>query len=360
MEPRKSKSKPAFILLNTGVVLCLVLAIATLWFGNTINPKSLDIIKPMGQIDATSLAEVKAHKSVYLWQSPLDMPVTQMNEDLSFVSSKGMNTIYLDISDYIDFYEQKDSPARVQKLDALHSSLQTFVGLATEKGLVVHALAGNKKWGFSDYAYIQTKFLDFINDYNSSVSENQKIKGMQFDVETYNDPDFNKNKKDALDQYLLSLRATVKYYMVKKYNFKLGYTVPYWFDNENNNIPLITYKKKSAPIIYHMFDTLNKISKSYVVIMDYRNTVDGTDGSVAHAQNEVTYASKYAKHVKIIIAQETTDVEPAKITFYNHMSEDFLNALLRINKTFQPYSVYDGIAVNDLGGMRAVSKKVSN
>lgn len=334
------------------ILLCLVLSIATLWVGGRyIRERKSVVTLPGSTRRLTSMPRVP-HRGVWEWREVPELQGAQIEQDLKFLKDHNFTTLYLNIGSYIDLYEQDDEQKRDKELRFFQDKLRATVARAKQLGISVHALAGDTRWGYASHAYIPNRFIEFVHFYNTRVKPEEKLEGLQFDIEVYNDNQFSANKRQSLQEYYQTVASNVQTYRQLQATFMLGYALPYWYDNENGNIPEITVHKKSAPVAYHLFDLLSQLDNGYVVIMDYRDKVEGSDGSVAHAQNEIIYTSKYAKKVKVVIAQETTDVEPAKITFFNHSRADLHTALLRLAKSFGSYGSFYGIAVHDLSGYK--------
>lgn len=334
------------------ILLCLVLAIATLWIGGRYIRDRKRVVTLPGSARHQAFMPDVSHRGVWEWKDVSELPGVQIESDMELLQEHHFTTLYLNVGSYIDIYEQADKQKRDRELQFFEEKLRATVARATQRGITVHALAGDTRWGFASHAYIPNRFIEFVHLYNTRAKPEEKLEGLQFDIEVYNDKQFNANKKQSLQEYYQTVASNVQTYRQLRATFMLGYALPYWYDNENGNIPEITVNKKSAPVAYHLFDLLSQLDNGYVVIMDYRDTVEGSDGSVAHAQNEIIYASKYAKKVKIVIAQETTDVEPAKITFFNQPRANLHTALLRLAKSFETYGSFYGIAVHDLAGYK--------
>lgn len=291
-----------------------------------------------------------AQRAVWEWRSPTKLTTQATTDELKAFHASNINTVYLYIGDYLNDYELPDSAQKTAKLNDFKSALKSFVQQASAYDIKVHGLAGDTTWGFPDYAYIPNLFVDYVHQYNASLGQSQQLHGLQFDIETYNDKQYKVNHKAALQNYLNSVQTTVKHYQVTGDNFMLGYTIPYWYDNENGNVPPMAYQGTTAPPAYHLFTILNQITNGYVAILDYRNTATGKDGAVFHAQNEVHYTAKHTPNVKVVIGQETTDVQPAKITYYGRSRNDLYTNFQTIAKSFQGDSTFYGIAIHDAVG----------
>lgn len=359
----KAEPKAKSIIRDLTVFVCLVLSLAALLIGNQYMSKQAEKQEQLERASQNAEAERSAklpdvaHKGIWLWKAPSELTDEEMSDMLSLLSADNITDVYIDVSSYIDFYEEPDPAIKQEKMDGLQKSLKAFIRNASGYNIGVHALAGQTSWGLSSNAYIPPLFVDFVKSYNESSASNEQLKGLQFDIETYNDEAFDADKKASLTQYMAMVESVTQRYRDHNLDISLGFAIPYWFDNENGNIPEITLHRKTAPVAYHLYDSLNTLPNAYTVIMDYRNTTEGSDGSIAHAQNEIVYASKYAPNVKVIIGQETTDVEPQKITFYDKNFNDLTGALQRISNSYKPFSAYNGIAIHDYDGYTQLRQK---
>jgi hypothetical protein len=131
-------------------------------------------------------------------------------------------------------------------------------------------------------------------------------------------------------------------------SFAIGFTVPFLYVEPSNDITLDWNGQGSKLVSYHLLGILNQTPGGYIVFMDYRNFADGNDGSIQHAQPLFDYASKNAPNVKIVIGQETTDVAPAKITFFNTSKQEFMAEAEKLLQAFGSYQDFGGIAIHDL------------
>ena len=290
------------------------------------------------------------------WRSMENIEFNQLAEEFRTLHTLGINVIYLDASAYIDYVENPNRAAAEQQLKKFEEALKSYVALANVSAIKVQILAGNTAWGLSSHAYIQQKFVDFVQLYNRAVQPNQQLDGLQFDIEVHNDPAYLADKKGTLQQYLNSVAETVKHYKQINANYRLGYTMPYWYDNENNNLPDILYNGRTIPVGYHIFDLLNPIG-AYTVLMDYRNFTETSDGSIQHAQNEILYTSRYTPNVAVIIGQETTNTPETKISFYSKNYADLVIAINQLALSFEKYQSFSGYAVHDLSGLLNLKQK---
>jgi hypothetical protein len=78
--------------------------------------------------------------------------------------------------------------------------------------------------------------------------------------------------------------------------------------------------------------------------MSYRNFSEGDNGSIAISKDEISKANK--RQSKIIIAQETGDVEPPFITFHNTSRRLYNKQVATIENTFAQNKSYNGTATH--------------
>ena len=78
--------------------------------------------------------------------------------------------------------------------------------------------------------------------------------------------------------------------------------------------------------------------------MSYRNFTKGIDGSIDISKDEINSANEHK--TKIIIAQETGDVEPPYITFHNTNKKYFNRQKTELDKAFMLDKSYGGVAIH--------------
>ncbi len=288
--------------------------------------------------------------SSWLWKSAQSFSAKDMNNVLDFAKSMNIQTIYLRIDDYIDIYEMKDQTKKNIKLKDFNEANKKFIKQANKRNIKIHALGGDVTWAEPDYRYMTFLLLDYVKKFNTN--EKDGFSGIQFDIESYNMNKYESRRTNILKNYLTTVDKIVKTCKIEglcdDVKFSLGFTVPFWFDNENNNHVTLRWNKQTKPVVYHLLDILNRNTNSYVVIMSYRNFAEGKDGSIEHAFSEIEYADKYAPNVSIIIGQETTYAKLKKISFFGKDKKLFNQEINKIRYSFNENKTFDGIAIHNL------------
>lgn len=289
--------------------------------------------------------------AVWDWSNPIGRSQSELRETALFLYRHQINVVYLDISPTA---EGEASPELVAALDSYISALSKY-------NIRVYASSGNVEWSKPDQRYKPLAVMDFVYDYNSQHTN--KFSGIEFDIESYNQVGFADATMAAkgivLTEYLDMADSIIHKqdeYLRAQHNkdFDLGFAVPYWFDNENKNIPSVTWLDKTGPVGFHLMDRLNSLPKSNTVVMAYRNAARGNDGVILHATTEMDYARYKASNVKVIVGLETTKVEPAKITFYGQTATDMSREMRYLTEEFGTSGVLGGTAINDLAGYQAM------
>ena len=291
--------------------------------------------------------------AVWDWSNVLNKTGSQLQSTSDFLYLHQINTVYLDAGRYADL-PATGSSAQRSDLDAAYVR---YISALAKRNVKVYAAAGDPSWSDRDKWQQPATVLANVERFNAAHPKT-RFAGIEYDVESYNQQGFDTGSQtvkglvlgDYLDMvdYLASL--TGNYMQKANPSFDLGFTVPYWYDNENSNIPNVSWNNQTGPELFHLLDRLNKLPHSNVVVMAYRNAASGNDGVVAHARTEVDYASAKASNVSVIIGQEVNDVQPAKITYYGKSPTELSSQFKTVEDEFKASDSFGGIAINDLAG----------
>jgi hypothetical protein len=285
--------------------------------------------------------EPAAMNSVWDWSNAAQKSAKDLNDTSLFLYQHQVNTVFLDVSGVLEDNRQPQ----------LETAFSDYIRAMQERKIVVYAAAGHTDWSKPDERWQPEKIMDFVYGYNQRHPQ-ESFAGIELDIEAYNQAGFAEGSMDEKGQVLLDYMDMVDVLATKhtqaNSSLPLGFAVPYWFDNENKNIESINWNGKIGPILYHLADRLNQLPQSNLVVMAYRNAARGTDGTISHARTEVDYTRYKAPNVKILVGQEVSEVEPAKITFHGLSLAEFSREAKLIAEEFGPSGTYGGIAINDL------------
>jgi hypothetical protein len=295
--------------------------------------------------------------AIWDWSNPTNKTTKNLDDMSNYMYLHQLNTVYVDVSGYLAIAANPNAAQKAASQKQFETSLDRYISTLSKEHIKVYAAAGDVSWSNTQERHIPLSIVDFVASYNQTHAK-AKFAGVEFDIESYNQPGFetasNTVKALVLSDYLDTVNAIatkVTNYDHKGQNLALGFTIPYWYDNENGNIPQVTWQEKTGPTLYHLLDRLNSVPRSNVVVMSYRNASAGNDGVIAHSRTEIDYAEAKAPNVKVLIGQEVNDVQPTKTTYYGESLADLSTQVKAFEDEFQTSGVFGGVAVNDYAGM---------
>lgn len=303
--------------------------------------------------------------AVWDWSNPLSKTQSDLDTIAKFMYLHQLNAVYVDVGQYAAIQNGTDSnsqkPSKQKQLD---EAMERYINTMEKRNIKVYAAAGDVNWSNPDQWDKPLSILKAVQQYNNTHPD-KRFAGVEFDIESYNQEGFADGSTtvktlgltDYLNMASMLTDETARYIKQTSQPFELGFAVPYWFDNQNGNIPAITWHGKTGPTLYHLLDNLNRLPNSNVVVMAYRNAARGNDGMIYHSRTEVEYAQAKAQRVNVIIGQEVNDVEPAKITFYGSSATELSSQVKIVVDEFRQTGALGGIAINDLAGFQEMESR---
>lgn len=266
---------------------------------------------------APAQAETGPPRGMWVWDDSTVTNADARDALLKFANRKGVDQIYLNA-----YLLLPNHPAE----------LQTFINQANTISTSVELLAGDPIWALSSTHAVALDFVRQAITFTRNITAGAKPAGIHLDVEPY--ALSNWNDPVTLTQYLDLLSAVQQ--DVSNSGTALSFTVdiPFWFD-----VISLTYRGTLQPLNRHVQSLTDR-----VVVMDYRDTATGTDGIIAHAQNELATGQSLDKLV--IIGVETQKITPEKVTFFEEGEAAMETELAAAAQQFQANPVFAGFAVH--------------
>jgi len=327
-----------YVLLAVVLLSTLLVALAA-W-----HVHSQDDLQPAAQkatlpvvVSDTKITNRKLNSALYEWRDFRNLQTPDYAAKLDTLSKQGFNTIFVSVDAYNPVGSPELNTGLLQMLDAYRQ-------LCAQHGFTVQALAGDKDWSLPDKRYRLQDMVAGVAAYNAAYPD-RKITQLQFDVESYNLPEYTANRQQILQYFMQTVSSAMQQAQVN--GFAAGFALPFWFDEAGENVESLNFNGKTAYPTQHVLDTAQQYG-GFVVIMAYRTQLDGEDGIVAHTKTELAYA-RSKPNASIYIAQEVSNVEPAKITYYSQGIGPLLRNINLLNQTTQ--ANYKGVVVNDLASM---------
>ena len=292
-------------------------------------------------INKTSVLKDKEYeKGTWLWT-----PIPQLTEKysdsiISGAVKYGIKNIYLSIDSYLDIYIMPDGDEKIAKRAEFDKKIEYFIKKANDNGITVDAEAGWRNWAEDGNTYKALATLNYALKFNKEHTV--KFRGFQYDVEPYLLDEYKENKAKILKNFLNLVNQTVS--MLNNKDLELTVVIPEFYDGSNGETPKFLYNGKSKYASEHLLSILDRREGSKVIIMSYRNFTKGIDGSIDISKDEINSANEHK--TKIIIAQETGDVEPPYITFHNTNKKYFNRQKTELDKAFMLDKSYGGVAIH--------------
>ncbi|MCL2418840.1 MAG: hypothetical protein FWD04_06080 [Conexibacteraceae bacterium] len=289
---------------------------------------------------------------VYEWRPFSALTNPAYMHQLAQLRARGFDHLYLSLMDYPGL--TSGAPANV--VQAYSKRLTAFLQNVRSEGFAVSALGGDPSWVSAGGRRMNLALLRYVIDYDNSSAHPVKLDGIQFDDEPWALPGFMASYASAATQYLDTVADVLAYPGLEQApnGFSVGFTAPFSFTPTDASIPRVTYDGTSDYAAYHALQLLNSRPGSYLSFLDYRNFTSGSNGSIAHARGLLAYAKAHAPDAGVVIGQETTNVQPAEITFFGLGFPALDGAMGAIRKAYTRNPAFRGFAVNDAAGLTAL------
>lgn len=169
------------------------------------------------------------------------------------------------------------------KVNTLYQSIETtymkkeyledIIKSYTQNGIEVHRLIGDPSWAYDSTN--AKKKIDEINEYNKTVEDDAKIKGVNLDIEPHADDRWDEDHQKAFTQYKNTMIELYNY--AKTYNLHVTICTNVWFNK------------------YEGFEELYEKTADTYSIMNYvKNT------NISGIKEEIEIAKKYNKKIETI------------------------------------------------------------
>jgi hypothetical protein len=296
---------------------------------------------PVAVPSVTPTPSTGKEQGMWVWDFPKDMLASDAK--LKTLQTKGFNTLYITVDDYLDIASMSAGTAKTAAINTYFTNLAAFVKKANSYGMQVDAEAGWRDWAKSENRYKGFAIIDMAKAYNAAHPE-ARLRGFQYDVEPYLLPEYETNKGQVLTDFATFIDQSAQRLVGSDLQF--GVTIPHFYDDVVGWTPKITYGGTTDYTYNVLLKILEKKPGSTILLMSYRNTFDGTNGTRAVSETEVKEAT--GTHTNVIVGQETGNVDPAYVTFYGMTKTDVSVALSTIGSKFSSYANYGGTAVDYL------------
>jgi hypothetical protein len=218
---------------------------------------------------------------------------------------------------------------------------KSFVSTARDNGIFVEALIGRGEWVIGQGTPSLEDSLTWIKKYAAASSGNNRLTGIQMDVEPwakYEDWDTDKNAQARYIKGWENVAQQVRK-VANDLEMRAGVALPFWANTINSS--------SGEPVDEWMMNLMD-----YSAFMTYRNTVDEF---MKIAQPALAVGDKTGKD--FWLSMETTDISPAYLTYHGKTATELRSDLNAIVSRSQSYRTFQGVCVHDYDGWRVMAKK---
>ncbi len=311
---------------------------------------STQFISPQSQIAGAGLALLQAPEQkeygTWIWTPLLDMTPEYMESIMTGAESYGVNVIYISIDSYLDIFVMHDGKEKEKKYKEFSDKLERFIIIAHKHNIKVDAEAGWRNWAELGNTYKAFAIIQYVKEFNATHTHT--LRGFQYDVEPYLLSWYQKDNISVLRNFLSLIDQSIMLLGPKKYlnDLEFSVVIPDFYDKNQSPFPPFEYMGETDYPYNHLLNSLEKRPNSSVIVMSYRNFAHGADGSIDISNTEVETATNGLYSTRVILAQETGDVQPPYITFNNTNKKYYSDEVAKLTKAFEPYANFGGIAVH--------------
>lgn len=290
----------------------------------------------------TTKSLTSKENGMWIWTPIAGQTGEYMDSIITGAKNNGVNVIYLSIDSYLDIFVMPKSEEKERQKTAFEQKIENFISKAEAQNIKVDAEAGWRNWAQKDNTYKAFAVANFVKNFNAS--HKYKFRGFQYDVEPYLLPEYQKDPVPVLKDFLTLVEETGQFFEGSDLRFSV--VIPDFYDTKDKMTPKFSYNDKKDSVFGHLLKILDEQPNNSIIVMSYRAFAQGFDGSIEVSNNEMQTAKKGSHRTKIIIAQETGDVEPPYITFHRTSKNYLFREIEKIHTAFNSNPNYGGIAIH--------------
>ncbi|MFM1651129.1 hypothetical protein ACI7RC_03385 [Brevibacillus sp. B_LB10_24] len=256
-------------------------------------------------------------RATWLWNTP--MIASEKDQIISFVKENGINLIYLQVNRRLVTKEQ----------------YRAFLKSAHEAGIEVHALDGAPDWALGKNQDRLTALVTWVKDYNQSVAEDERFRGVHVDIEPYLLPEWKQDKSAVIRQWIDNVQVFVQQAKSDP-ELETGADTPFWLDTLQ-----VSDDPGAETVSRWMARTFD-----HVTLMAYRNHAEGPNGILQITQNKLAEADELGRRIVIgVNIRESTEGD--FVTFYKEGAEEMEQQIAIVDERLSGRPSYAGISIHD-------------
>jgi hypothetical protein len=223
---------------------------------------------------------------------------------------------------------------------------------ADAEGLRVDAVGADPTWSTTDQG-ATALLLGAVAAVQAQLPVGA-LDGVLFDVEPWGLPGWRRHASARALDWLTFVQAAVADWNLDGLSGRLGFTVPYWFDGDFGAVPEVSMGQVSGFPFQLSLGLLSGLPDTVLDVMAYRNTPEGSNGSLALFGGDQRAAQAVGAHTRLLFGQETGRARPKSVSFYGLGCARFDAALAQIAGATAGVPTDAGVAVDDVESLLAL------
>lgn len=281
---------------------------------------------------AATREDPRASRAVWIWEEEsfrlLEDPVFR-DKAIDFLRDRHVDRVFL----YADAYKGRNLVR--DKPELYRSVVRELRGC----GIDVQALLGSYFLKTETYVLPEKQkearaMLRRVINYNDTSAREERFSGVHFDIEPHMLDEWKDHRRrlsllylERIDEWMTIARGS---------GLEVSAAIPFWLDRYE-----LTWRGKRRPMNEHVQSVLDT-----VVLMDYRDQAEGSDGIIAHAKTELDWAAVNGR--RVMIGLETGDSEPSKVTFLQEGSAALEREMAKTERAFAGTGAFTGFVIHHL------------
>lgn len=282
----------------------------------------------------------QTENGTWLWTPILLITPEYRNSIILGAKRNGIKNIYLSIDSYLDIHVMPEGLEKEELKKKFDDVIKDFIVEANKHNITVDAEGGWSNWAEEGHSYKAFAILDYALSFNKTHKE--KFRGVQYDVEPYMLDYYRDKKKDVLKNFINLIDESI--IKLEESDLEFSVVIPEFYNGENRETPKFFYGGKLGYTFDHLLSILENRLGSKILVMSYRNFSLGENGTIDISKDEIGKANKY--RTKIVLAQETGDVEPSYITYFKTSKTKYNEETEKLKKAFENDRSFNGLAVH--------------
>lgn len=288
----------------------------------------------------------REEKGMWVWNTPRGMSEAWRTKLLDTMANHGFNKAYIDGSELWEL-DGKAESERSSELATFNQGLTAFVAAARSRSIGVEVTFGYRDWGEPAQRWKPLLIIDKVLSYNASVAPEDRVCGVQSDIEPYLMDTYETDKSEVLANYLETMDQLTKKVAKSGSGISMGIVIPHFYDPVQAWTPAITRGSLTQSAYEHVLDILAQVRHSSVSIMAYRNFLEGENGVIELVTPELRIAKERAAVPHVIIAQEVgCGLDPEWVSWCGSTKAVLEGAFATLRTVFRDNQWLGGFAVN--------------